>query len=386
MSNQLSVSFQSICQIKRDEWTNIINSDYPFIQYEFLHALEISQCVSEENGWIPAHLTVKDGENIVALVPLYIKKHSYGEYVFDFQWADAFHQSGFNYYPKLITAIPFTPVTGQRIYFAKGYCDDRLFEYINQTIKEFCKERNIYSWHILFNLLSESSAFHRLGDFKRTGMQYHWFNRDYASFDDFLLNCRAKPRKNIKRERRIISEQEIETKVIEGAQVSELTWKKFYSFYKMTYLKRSGHSGYLTYEFFSLIGRLMKEYIVLIAAYKNKEMIAASLFFKDHSTLYGRYWGCNQEFEFLHFELCYYQGIEYCIQHQLNKFDAGAQGEHKIQRGFEPIETYSNHWIAHPQFYAAISHFVVEEEKYVKQAMQELTKKLPFKSIRHLKN
>ncbi len=368
----------SIEQISRDDWNSLLQTDYPFIQYEYLYALESSGCVCPESGWQPNHLIVSLKDLVVAILPLYIKTHSYGEYVFDFQWANAFHQAGLNYYPKLVSAIPFTPCAGERLCINPEYCDD-LQPMILEQVVNLAKRLNILSWHLLFPETDLSKVKQHSGIMQRSGMQYHWFNKNYQSFSDFLTNCKMKPRKNIKRERRIVADAGIKVQIVEGCDITQSLWNDFFYFYQRTYVKRSGNRGYLNQAFFENIGQSMAGKLMMVVATLSDEVIAASLFFKGEKVLYGRYWGASAEYEFLHFEACYYQGIEYCIRHRLEHFDAGAQGEHKIQRGFEPIETYSFHWIAEPQFRQAISNFLTQESGYVETAIKELKRKLPFR-------
>jgi len=380
----------SIAEVSAEQWNSVVDTEYPFIQHEFLAALESSGSVRSETGWQPYHLLVYQEEWLVAVMPLYIKSHSYGEYVFDFQWANAFHQSGFEYYPKLLSAIPFTPCAGVRICINKNASADLQLFIIDKVMKH-AKELGVSSWHLLFPDEQESFSRTKSEFMPRLGMQYHWYNRGYNSFDDFLAACKMKRRKNIKRERRQVQESGIKLSVVEGGDISQELWQQFFYFYQRTYAKRSGNVGYLNQDFFDQLAETMPEKMMMVVATINaiakinieemdKKVIAISLFFKDDTTLYGRYWGADNEYDSLHFEACYYQGIEYCIEHQLEHFDAGAQGEHKIQRGFEPIETYSYHWINDERFREAIQHFVVEEVEYVKQGIEELKKKLPFKS------
>jgi len=380
MSSNLTFSLiESIQDIRALEWSRVINTAHPFIQYDFLFSLEKSAATTLDSGWSPKHLIIKLNNELVGLMPLYLKSHSYGEYVFDFQWANAYHQSGLAYYPKLVSAIPFTPATGQRIYLDESINNQRTYQEITDFIREFCLQQDISSWHLLFSAVAESKSLSAANTIARLGMQYHWFNKSYLDFEHFLSACKLKHRKNIKRERRVVKQQGFNISIINGEDISDLLWQQFFIFYQKNYIKRSGNYGYLSELFFKMLGNSMPETIVMAVASLNNQVVATSLFFKDEKTLYGRYWGASQEFEFLHFELCYYQGIEYCIRNKLDKFDAGAQGEHKIKRGFKPIKTYSNHTIIHPQFESAIRHFVGQEQIYIEQSIQELQQKLPFK-------
>ncbi|TQV87538.1 GNAT family N-acetyltransferase [Aliikangiella coralliicola] len=381
MSQQFEVQFvRSIAEIPKQQWNRVVNTDYPFIQYEFLEALELSGATTGDTGWQPFHLTLVRDAELVALMPLYLKNHSYGEYVFDFQWANAYHQSGLEYYPKLVSSIPFTPVSGQRIYFDSSINQETLYPIILKALKQLCTTNQVQSWHLLFPQQEESHRLKALSVCQRTGVQYHWMNKQYLNFDEFLGRCNKKHRNNMKRERRRVLQQNVEVELYEGPQITDEMWRSFYYFYQLTYAKRSGHDGYLNQAFFETIGKVMPEKIVMSVARFQNEMVAASLFFRDKQSLYGRYWGCRAEFDCLHFELCYYQGIDYCINHRLSLFDAGAQGEHKIQRGFQPVKTYSNHFISHPLFSDAIKKFTSEELTHVNELIEQLTERLPYKS------
>jgi len=382
----------SIDQVCCDDWNSIVDTSYPFVQHQFLYALESSGSVCQVTGWQPNHLLVYQDDLLIAVMPLYIKSHSYGEYVFDFQWANAYHQSGFEYYPKLLSAIPFTPCSGVRLAI-KSSCPSNIQSIIIEKIIDYAQGLGLSSWHLLFPKNKISLQKNALGFIQRLGMQYHWFNKNYHSFDDFLECCKMKRRKNIKRERKLVKDSGVKLQIVEGVDIDKNLWQRFFYFYQRTYVKRSGNAGYLNQEFFEKAGETMASNIMMVVAKSlipesltpesdeasSEEIIAIALFFKDDNNLYGRYWGADSEYDFLHFETCYYQGIEYCIEKKLQHFDAGAQGEHKIQRGFEPIETYSYHWINDQRFGEAIRNFVVEEAEYVKQGINQLKKKLPFK-------
>lgn len=354
-------------------------NDNPFLQHEFLLGLESSGSVGEQSGWQANHLVVYLDEQLVAFAPLYVKTNSYGEYVFDFQWANAYHQSGVHYYPKLVTSIPFTPCSGERICINDNY-QQELFPLIIKQITTQSESLNCSSWHLLFPYSKLDEKLVKTDLLRRSGVQYHWFNREYESFDDFLAQCKIKKRKNIRRERKSITDAGVVLEIVEGVNASGQLWMQFFKYYQRTYLKRSGNHGYLNWNFFEFIANAMPKQTMFVVAILQDKVIGMSLFFKGKDTLYGRYWGASQDYEFLHFEACYYQGIEYCIKNRLSHFDAGAQGEHKIQRGFEPIETSSYHWIKHPQFSDAIEHFVNEEKAHIDALIEELSLKLPFKT------
>jgi predicted N-acyltransferase len=370
----------SLNGIEADEWNSVSGTDYPFARYEFLHGLEITGCTTAESGWQPCHLTLRRDNTLLAVMPLYLKSHSYGEYVFDWSWSDAWRGSGLEYYPKLLTAIPFTPATGPRLCISRLVDDDQAIALMYNAVTDFARRRELSSWHILFPEEAASDALVKLGMHRRVATQFHWFNQGYTSFDDFLSTFTSRKRKSLKRERRRVVEQGINLKTLTGAEISEADWDRFYHFYQLTYAKRSGHGGYLSKEFFTHIASSMGEQMVMILAYEGENAIAGSLCFRSNDTLYGRYWGCAKEFDCLHFEACYYQGIEYCINHKLARFDPGAQGEHKIQRGFTPTPTWSNHWIADEALSQAVGDFTRREAAHVNDYKQAAAELLPFKA------
>ncbi|MBU2966452.1 GNAT family N-acetyltransferase [Amphritea sp. 2_MG-2023] len=377
--------YSAIEQIGADHWNNLCHTDYPFLRYEYLHALEQSGSVAPKNGWQPCHLLVTEGEQAIAAMPLYLKNHSYGEYVFDWSWADAYQRNGLEYYPKLVTAIPFTPCYGPRLMLHADLSEaeqNRLTQDVISAVLQLASQHNASGWHGLFltgTLLNKDQC-PQLN--YRLGTQYHWFNRDYQNFDDFLETFSSRKRKNLRKERTKITEQNIHHRFISGAQLTDEQLHQFYQFYQITYLKR-GRNGYLNESFFRQLRDTLADQLHICFAYdkhySETEAVAGALFFQDKDTLYGRYWGALAEYDSLHFETCYYQGIEHCIHHQLQRFDPGAQGEHKIQRGFEPIETWSSHWLAHPEFQQAVQRFTQEEEELVRQEMEQLRQRLPFK-------
>ena len=373
----------SINRISKEQWNSVTGVDYPFTRYEFLYALESSGATCKESGWQPYHALIYDNdadvEDLIAVMPLYLKYHSYGEYIFDWAWADAYRQHGISYYPKLLSAIPYTPATGQRLCVKDPSNTQQVTQRLIESIYEQVDVHQASSIHVLFPSNEESLRLQTSGLQQRKSSQFHWFNNNFTSFDDFLATFNSRKRKNLKKERRKVSEQDIQISVLEGHEISNNTWQTFHDFYQMTYAKRSGHMGYLNLDFFTQIAKTMPEHIVLVQAHHNNQPIAGALNFRDSHSLYGRYWGCTKEFEFLHFEVCYYQGIEFCIANKLLRFDPGAQGEHKIQRGFTPVETWSNHWIAHPGFSDAIDDFLNRESQHVATYIKEAKKLLPFK-------
>ena len=369
----------NIREISESDWTHLNSTHFPFTSYYFLTALEESGAVSVQTGWQAHHFAIYDEDKLIALVPSYLKQHSYGEYVFDFQWADAYQRVGFEYYPKLISAIPFSPITGPRVLIDDTYRDSDVLDLLLTEIKALLTEESYSSWHSLFLTEIYSDKLANKNISQRRAVHFKWINKGFTCFEDFLTLCSSRHRKNIRKERQKVADQGISLRQIEGIDITDLEWQHFYRFYQATYLKRSGHGGYLSPEFFILIRQNMPEQLMLVMATKNEEMVGAALYLKDKHSLYGRYWGSISDDQFLHFEACYYQGIEYCIKHKLNYFDPGVQGEHKLQRGFEPYLTYSNHWITHPEFRFAINQFLKDESPHIKEYFAYTQTRLPFK-------
>ena len=367
-----------MAQIDSGAWNRLTGVAYPFLRHEFLLALEQSGSICQQTGWTPSHLQVFDQSELVAVMPLYLKQHSWGEYVFDHQWAEAYRQQGLAYYPKWLTAIPLTPCQGPRLVIKEGIDQSALTHTLLTFIKRLSEQLGISSWHCLFPAPQQAELFRSLDLSLREGVQFHWFNRGYRDFDDFLQTLSAAKRKMLKRERRRVSEQGVHMLRIAGHEVSELQWQVFFQFYAMTYLKK-GAQPYLNLAFFLQIAATMGEQIMLVLAVKNEKPIAAALSFVGGDTLYGRYWGCNEDYNGLHFEACYYQGLDYCIEQGLQRFDSGAQGEHKISRGFEPVTTYSVHWIKDARFAKAIAHFLAGEQQALALYKQNAASYLPFK-------
>jgi len=340
--------------------------------------LEQSGAVSEQSGWRPSHLLVVNGDELLGMMPLYLKQHSRGEYVFDNQWAQAYHQYGLAYYPKWLTAIPFTPCQGAR-FCSKARADEReIFQLMLDAVKALAEQHGVSSWHCLFPDTGRLELLRSLKLQIRENVQFHWFNKGYHDFDDFLQTLNAGKRKMIKRERRRVGEQGLELRRITGRDASASQWEVFFRFYALTYLKK-GAQPYLNPAFFQQLATQMGERILLVFALKAGQYVGAALSFIGADTLYGRYWGCDEEYNALHFEACYYQGLDYCIEHGLEHFDSGAQGEHKIARGFEPVTTYSAHWIKDSRFADAIAHFLAREQQAMQAYKADAATYLPFK-------
>lgn len=379
----LQFSFvDSIQHIDPAAWNALCVTDYPFIRYEFLQLLEATGATTANSGWQPHHLVAyRDGQLVMAQ-PWFVKSHSYGEYVFDWSWADAWQQLGHDYYPKLVNAIPFTPCTGPRLLLDASLDFNSLLPNLVKALDEECKAQNFSGWHSLFIEADTAQQWQQQGAALRHGCQFHWHNRGYTNFDEFLATLLSRKRKNITQERNKVAAQGITFTCHEGDSLTDADCEKFYEFYQMTYLKRSGHHGYLNGDFFVGAARYLPKNCLLIQAHKEDRVIAAAWFFKDSTTLYGRYWGCLAEYDFLHFETCYYQGIDYLIRQGLQRFDGGAQGEHKIQRGFEACETFSLHRLQDVRFHQAVENFVSEEKLHIEHYIAAVKAASPYRDQR----
>lgn len=368
----------SIDEIAQADWDRLAGQANPFLRYEFFQALEQSGCTTTATGWQPCHLVFRVDGQIAGLAPAYLKTHSMGEYVFDWAWADAYQRHGLNYYPKLLIAIPFTPSQGPRLLLdpllRNRLGDGRLRDLLDTVITRL----DAHSWHLLFPNAADQALLGHGGELHRIGCQFHWHNREYGDFEDFLGQLTSRKRKSIRRERRQVAEQGICFRRFHGHEIPDHVLAAFHVFYQATYLKR-GQRPYLNQSFFERVRSNLSEHLYLIIAVRDGEMIAGALFLRGEDTLYGRYWGCLDEYNHLHFETCYYQGIELAIELGLQRFDAGAQGEHKLVRGFEPILTHSWHGVRHPGFRDAIAAFVQDEAEQVEGYFKESLTLLPFR-------
>lgn len=414
MANNIKF-IDSIHKIGAVNWNSLLTSDNPFLRFEFLAALEDCQCMDSptqtlplNSGWIPHYaLLENEKQELLAIAPIFKKLHSYGEYVFDWAWAEAYERHGLNYYPKLVWAIPFTPSTGPRI-ISQGNADELITYYQNIAValSEYCFTHELSGWHCLFPdvlatralattlSIANTANASNLSDIHpalqqeisadngapmlRTSCQFHWFNEGFKDFPHYLEKFTSRKRKNIKKERARLQESGFIFQQKTESEINEEDIESFYHCYQLTYAKRKRY-GYLTLKFFKQLLKTMPEKLLLIQAKLSGKTVANALYFKDADNLYGRFWGCLEEFDSLHFECCYYQGIDYCIENNLSHFDPGTQGEHKISRGFEPTTCYSQHWIAHPQFREAIDHFINEEQLAVEDYSKAVKEHLPFK-------
>ncbi|MSO92969.1 MAG: N-acetyltransferase [Rhodospirillales bacterium] len=373
---------RSIADAKPEAWDACAGSDNPFISHAFLSALEDSGSATAKTGWLPQHLAIEDTQGgILAAAPLYLKSHSYGEYVFDWGWAEAYERAGGRYYPKLQSAVPFTPVTGCRLLVRPdipGELKSELADALINAMVQLGQRLSVSSLHVTFPPEDEWARFGRHGFLQRVGQQFHWENRGYATFDDFLATLSSRKRKAIRKERESVAADGVVLRALTGRSISEAHWDAFHEGYCRTSDGKWGPT-YLTRDFFSLLSERLGDRVLLVAAEYEGRPIAGALNLVGGRALYGRNWGCTREFRFLHFEACYYQAIEFAIARGLDRVEAGAQGPHKIQRGYLPCPTYSAHWIGDPGLRAAVARFLAQEQAAVQDEMTELAGYSPYR-------
>ncbi|RUR33745.1 GNAT family N-acetyltransferase [Vreelandella nanhaiensis] len=366
--------------IEASQWDALVGRDQPFLRHAFLHALEASGSVSHDTGWEPCHACVWQGSQLVGALPMYRKHHSYGEYVFDWGWAEAFERAGGAYYPKLLSAVPFTPVPGVRTLIA-DQCPHSAVRTELAAAWQASDQASLSSWHLLFanerDVDAWQAQFPEL--IAREGVQFQWQDAGFGSFDGFLASLTSKRRKMIKRERRLVADQGVSIKRLEGHDITQGALAHFYRCYSMTYFER-GRSPYLNQDFFERLRNTMPEALMLVQAQLGGVPVASALYFRGDQSLYGRYWGSEVVADCLHFEACYYQGIEYCLEKGLTLFDPGTQGEHKLVRGFAPQRVRSLHYMAHPGLAAGVAQFCQEEGAHIKAYREAAQQALPFKS------
>jgi len=368
----------SLSQISADAWNALNPQHHPFTCYEFLDCLEQSGSVGGDSGWDPCYLLVKDASSqLIGALPLYIKYHSYGEYVFDHGWAHAFERAGGQYYPKLLGAVPFTPVPGPRLLIKQGH--EHIAPHIIGAIEQLLMQNNLSSAHLNFITSSDISRLEDRGWLIRKGLQFHWHNQNYHNFDSFLDQLSSRKRKNIRKERQSLSDRGVKFTQLTADDITPSHWDSFYQFYLST-IERKWGGAYLTEDFFHLIGKRMADKILLVTASQNGHPIAAALNFIGQDTLYGRNWGCSADIPNLHFETCYYQAIDFAISHKLDKVEAGAQGFHKVQRGYMPCYTYSAHLLAHQGMREAVQRFLQQENAQVMQEAEAIGAASPYRN------
>ncbi len=367
----------SLAEIDPDQWNALISDNNPFCKHEFLNALEVHHCVGETFGWIPRHVVVHDNGQLIGAAILYEKYNNYGEFVFDHIWQNAYEKYGLNYYPKLVSAIPYTPASGIR-FLTQDSTKDKVLPLLLNTIKQICEKIGASSFHCLFSSSDEVQWLKQQQLFIRDDCQFHWNNQNYLSFDDFLAHLRQKKRKNIRQERKKVMDSGVTFRQLNGDSASEADWQNFAKFYQRTFIEKSG-TPTLNLDFFMAVAKAMPKQVLLILADLNGECIAGSLMFASDTRLYGRHWGCIEHVDNLHFEACYYQGIEYCINHKLQVFEPGAQGEHKVARGFVPTLTQSAHWLKDSEFKEPIKHFCQQESEHIALYIQQVDTHNPYK-------
>ena len=372
----------SIENIGKKNWNNCANheaSSYnPFVSYEFLNALEKSNSVNGDSGWYTSFFVAKDNDDkIIGCTPAYLKNNSSGEYVFDYSWAEAYQRVGRSYYPKLQISIPFTPVSTPKL-LTKDQNDIDTKVFMLQAIEDFCSEHAISSAHLTFLNEKELNTLQNKKWLIRTDQQFHWFNDNYNDFNDFLSDLSSRKRKNIKKERDEANKNGLVIETLNHKEIQEFHWDEFYKFYIDTSMRKWGQP-YLNRDFFSLIGQTLSENILLIMVKNNNKYIAGALNFIGGDTIYGRNWGCIEDHKNLHFEVCYYRAIDFAINNKLKKVEAGAQGAHKISRGYQPSKTFSAHWIKDIDFFEAISNYLKDERVYIQENIEKLNEYIPFK-------
>lgn len=382
MSLYLPQIISSLSEISESDWNGCCFNDHthhnPFLSHQFLNALEESGCATANTGWQAQHIVIHKGDIIVGVMPLYLKSHSQGEYVFDNQWAQAYHNAGGHYYPKLQSSIPFTPVTGRKMMVLPGENKKIIQEHLLKTALSLAEKLDVSSLHVTFAEKTEWEYMADHGFLKRLDQQFHWLNEGYRSFDDFLNALSSRKRKNIRKERKQAVMNDIEIEVLSGKDITEDHWDHYFAFYIDTSNRKWGQP-YLNRLFFSLLSEKISDQIILIMCKRNGRYIAGALNLLSDDTLYGRYWGAIENHRYLHFEVCYYQAIDYAIRHGLKKVEAGAQGEHKLARGYLPTSTYSAHWISNPSFRKAIAGYLIHERNAILQDQESLTAFAPFK-------
>jgi predicted N-acyltransferase len=375
---------EKLSEVSPADWNALLSPDAsPFLKHEFLSTLEETACVGSNTGWQIAHLALYRSKKLIGAMPLYLKLHSYGEFVFDWSWAQAYEQQGMQYYPKALCAVPFTPVQGSRILFAPFENKSQVQEQLIAGLKTLVLQNKLSSAHILFPLGEQTQAMVDQGFMLRDSVQFHWHNHHFDNFEQFLSTLTMKRRKNIRQEREKVSREGISFRHIPGQSATNQDWEFFYQCYANTYMEHHS-SPYLNQDFFKLLCSRMPENLHLILAQRGTSPIAASLLFVDaaSSTAYGRYWGALEHIPCLHFETAYYQAIEYCIEQQIETFEGGAQGEHKMARGFLPKTIQSAHFIVDPQFSKAVKHFLEREQLGIGAYVDELAEHSPLKSAK----
>lgn len=368
----------AISEIDREAWHSLSGSGYPFLRHEFLQAAEETRCVSPDTGWTPRHLTLSDQRGLRAALLLYEKSHSWGEFVFDWAWANAYEQAGLNYYPKLVSAVPFTPATSPRL-LLRDASDTEAAQATLDAAMALARDGEYSSLHFLFPTAAEADWLAGNDFMLRKDCQFHWHNRQYRSFDEFLATFTATKRKKARRDRRRVAENGITFRRVRGAEVDNTSLAVIYELISNTFLRR-GSLPYFSQAFFASINQQLCDEILYILAEKDAQIIGCAVFFESGTHLYGRYWGSRGHVDSLHFETCYYQGIDYCIETGKTVFEPGTQGEHKVSRGFSPVPTGSAHWLAHAEFARAIERYLDDEGRHVDRYIDAIDDHTPYRA------
>ena len=373
-------TYDSICHIDKAKYNSIVDDENPFLEYEFLEALEKSGCVGVNTGWVPKYLILSARERIIGAITFYLKYDSYGEFIFDWEWAQAYQNAGLSYYPKIVVAIPFTPANGVRILIEPGYAFDKLAKFMVEFLIEFSREKQISSIHFLYLTERERNLLETLGFLTRKTHQYHWNNKHYKCFDDFLDDLRSNRKKQIRKERRLLLDQGIDITVIEKDEIKPEHIDAMWEFYLNTMDRKWGRP-YLNRRFFELIYENFRHRLVMVMARDKGRWVGGSFNIVKNNRLFGRYWGTIKEYKNLHFECCYYRLIEYAISNKIDVFEAGAQGEHKFLRGFGAVPTYSSHSFFHQGAHKAIEKFLIEERSHTTRLIDDFNRISPLKHL-----
>ena len=369
------------------DWDGLFPGAYPFTRHAFLHALESTGCVGPGTGWSPCHAVLREDGHPVAVMPMYLKEHSYGEFVFDWAWASAYEQAGRSYYPKLLSAIPFTPAQGPRVGLGAEAMDSEVatarLRRLLRAVRRRVGREDLSGWHLLFPEPDLAGQLEDLsvggGLLRRTDIQFHWHQRGEEDFEGFLARLKSSRRKTVRKERRRVAAQDVTVKRLSGEAIDDAAMAAFHACYVDTYRKRSGHDGYLDAACFGRLLETLREQMMIVLAFQQDEPVASAFFLFDDTTLYGRYWGSLADVDCLHFECCFYQGIEFCLERGLSRFDPGAQGEHKLLRGFEPVETRSLHWLEDARFRDAVEDYLARERRATRHYGDRAAAFLPFR-------
>lgn len=369
----------SLDRVPAAQWNALNVTQTPFLSHEFLSALETTGCVGEATGWIPNHLLLEDaGGRLIGAVPMFLKTHSWGEFVFDWSWARAYTQAGLEYYPKLVSMTPFTPATGERLLVAPDADNAVTRQALAQGIIEHAQQHSLSSAHMVFITGTDRDVLRETGFLLRQDCQFHWHNHGFETFEEFLATFRADKRKKALRERRRVREGGVTYRTLSGAEITDSLWDVVFAFSARTFAMH-GNEHYLNAAFFKTLSRVLPDAVMVKLAMLQDTPIATAIYFRSRDTLYGRYWGAAANFDSLHFETCYFQGIEYCIEQGLQHFEPGTQGEHKVARGFEPATTWSAHWIADPRFRRAIDSYLREERDAIDLYAASVREHVPFR-------